>query len=351
MNLKSTVLKHILVWLIFVSYELAYLFFTVGLHASVAHFTIYYGLNILLFYTNSYLVLDFSFFKTRAPYIISCSLILFEMLLYLVVKYALDFLLGKSTYHPIYHTTFWKQYIVTNIWRAIYFIGLSIAFWSTRYMLKFRDINHRMENEQLKSIARNLELENKYISVENAYLQNQISPHLLFNSLAFIYNSIYKFSETAGNGVMRLSELMRYSLVSADDKRTVSLSDEIKQMENLIGLCRLQYNGHFYLRFKRKGKIIGFNIIPLILITVVENMIKHGDLGDAKCTAQISLTVVDRQLIFESSNLKKKTNLYPKGGLGLKNVEKRLKNYYQDRYTLTVEESEDLFIIHLNIEL
>jgi two-component system LytT family sensor kinase len=128
MNLKSTVLKHILVWLIFVSYELAYLFFTVGLHASVAHFTIYYGLNILLFYTNSYLVLDFSFFKTRAPYIISCSLILFEMLLYLVVKYALDFLLGKSTYHPIYHTTFWKQYIVTNIWRAIYFIGLSIAF-------------------------------------------------------------------------------------------------------------------------------------------------------------------------------------------------------------------------------
>jgi two-component system LytT family sensor kinase len=114
-----------------------------------------------------------------------------------------------------------------------------------------------MENEQLKSIARNLELENKYISVENAYLQNQISPHLLFNSLAFIYNSIYKFSETAGNGVMRLSELMRYSLVSADDKRTVSLSDEIKQMENLIGLCRLQYNGHFTCVSSEKEKSSG----------------------------------------------------------------------------------------------
>jgi LytS/YehU family sensor histidine kinase len=218
-------------------------------------------------------------------------------------------------------------------------------------MLRFKERNHQMETEQLKTIAHTLELENRYMSVENAYLQNQISPHLLFNSLNFIYNAVYKKSAEAGNSVMLLADLMRYSLVGADDTRTVMLSQEVKQLENLIALCRMRFSDQFYLRFKKKGKLAGAHIIPLVLITLVENMMKHGDLGEKKKPALITLELRENRLSFETRNKKRNTSLYPKGGLGLKNIEKRLTNYYQEGYILHARDVDDLFIVTLNIEL
>lgn len=351
MNLKSIITKHTVVWLIFISYELAYLYFTVGIKASLIHFGVYYGLNIILFYINAHIVLDFSFFKTKAPYLIAITLTVTELLIYLIVKYWLDFLVGNSHYIPIFHTSIFKQYLVTNIWRAIYFIGLSIAYWSMLYMIRFKDRNHQMETEQLKNRTRTLELENKYISVENAYLQNQISPHLLFNSLSFIHNLVYKESGAAGDSVSRLADLMRYSLVSADDSRTVSLHTEVAQLENLVELCRMRFKEQFYLRFKKKGKLSSAKIIPLILITLVENMMKHGDMGHKKFIANITVQLDGGRLYFETRNKKRNTNLYPKSGLGLKNIEKRLSNYYQKGYELLLLDEEELFTVKLRIDL
>jgi len=351
MNFKNIVIKHLVVWLIFISYELAFLYFTVGIKASMSHFIVYYGLNIILFYVNAHVILDYSFLKTKTPYIIAILLIGVELMLYMIVKYWIDFHLVSTKPIPIFNASVGQQYIMTNIWRAIYFIGLSIAYWSTDYLLKFKEKNHRMETEQLKTIAENLELENRYMSVENAYLQNQISPHLLFNSLSFIHNEVYMVSAEAGDSVARLSDLMRYSLVSADDSRTVLLSQEVAQLENLVALCQMRFREQFYLRFKKKGKFSNLKIIPLILITLVENMMKHGDMGDKKQPAFIRLELEDNQLLFETRNKKRNTNLYPKTGLGLKNIEKRLSNYYQVKYQLLIREEEELFTINLTIHL
>jgi len=274
-----------------------------------------------------------------------------EIVLYLTLKFGLDILLSTHYSSFIDGVKSTKTYLYANIYRGIYFIGLSIAYWSMAYMLRFKERNHQMETEQLKTIAHTLELENRYMSVENAYLQNQISPHLLFNSLNFIYNAVYKKSAEAGNSVMLLADLMRYSLVSADDTRTVVLSQEVKQLENLIALCRMRFSDQFYLRFKKKGKLAGAHIIPLVLITLVENMMKHGDLGEKKKPALITLELRENRLSFETRNKKRNTSLYPKGGLGLKNIEKRLTNYYQEGYTLHAGDVDDLFIVTLNIEL
>jgi two-component system LytT family sensor kinase len=182
-------------------------------------------------------------------------------------------------------------------------------------------------------------------------LQNQISPHLLFNSLNFIYNKVYKESAEAGNSVSRLADLMRYSLVSADDTRTVVLSQEVKQLENLIALCQMRFSGQFYLRFKKKGKLATVQIIPLILITLVENIMKHGDLGDKKFPCLIALQLEDNRLHFQTTNKIRNTNLYPKNGLGLKNIEKRLNNYYQGSYSFLTGAEDGIFTVNLKIEL
>lgn len=351
MKAKGKLYRHVLFWLVFIGYELTFIHFTVGSLGKLSNFLVFYSLNILLFYFNAHVVLDFAFFRTRTPYLIAIGLTFIELTLYLFVKYVLDCLMANPS-HPISgHIKLNELYAVTNIWRGLYFIGLSIAYWSMLYMIHYKERNHQMETEHLKTIANTLELENKYISVENAYLQNQISPHLLFNSLNFIYNKVYLESEEAGNSVALLSELMRYSLVSTGDSRKVLLSQEVRQMENLIALCQMRFSGQFFLRVKKKGKLTSVHIIPLVLITLVENMMKHGDLGEKKIPALIQLELDESRLTFITRNKIKNTNLYPKNGLGLKNVEKRLGNYYQGRYRMITVSEQEIFKVNLIINL
>jgi LytS/YehU family sensor histidine kinase len=249
------------------------------------------------------------------------------------------------------HLPVTKIYLYQNVYRGTTFIGLSVAYFLTVSLFRSRERVHVMASDQLRAVARNLDLENKYIAVENAFLQNQISPHLLFNSLNFIYNSVYLLSERAGKGVIRLAELMHYSLVSADGNRKVMLAKEVKQVENLIALCSMRFPDEFFLRFRKKGRLTGLQIIPLVLLTLVENMMKHGDIGERKRPANIKLEVRGNQLLFETDNKKRNSSLYQKGGLGLKNMEKRLNNFYGDRYTLLIRDMEDLFTVSLKIEL
>lgn len=346
---KTKLLLHVLVWLIFISYEIIYVKFTIGLTTDLFHVAIFYCLNIGLFYVNAHVILDYAFFRTSRPYMISIGLILLEISAYLLLKLSIDYLIADPKTPLILQVKKDQKYALTNIWRGIYFIGFSIAYWSMRYMLKFKERNHQIETEQLKTLAKNLELENKFMSVENAYLQNQISPHLLFNTLNFIYSTVRLQSKDAGEGVSRLSDLMRYSLVSADDTRLVSLAEEVVQLENLVELCRMRFGELFFLRFRKKGKLAGIRIIPLILITLVENMLKHGDLGEPAKPARITLEVKDNSLFFETKNLKRNTALYPKGGLGLKNIEKRLSNYYQGRFSLFTQEAGEFFTVTLTL--
>ncbi|QQL49974.1 sensor histidine kinase [Mucilaginibacter ginkgonis] len=206
-----------------------------------------------------------------------------------------------------------------------------------------------VEKEQLIARSNNLELSNRLITVENAYLQNQISPHLLFNSLNFIYNTVYLTSEKAGNGIMRLSDLMRYSLRTVDDTKEVMVTEELKQIQNLTELCKLRFGDDFYLKITKKGTLKEIKIIPMVLITLVENMMKHGDVGDRLHPARISVVSSENRFQFSTSNRKRNHALLTKNGLGIVNIRKRLANFYHENYTLEIVEEIDLFKTNLII--
>ncbi|MDB5122355.1 MAG: hypothetical protein JWP94_484 [Mucilaginibacter sp.] len=351
MPVRVIIFRHIFVWLIFIGYETAFIFFTLHYLGPVFHYILFYSLNICLFYATAHIILDYAFFKTAKPYLIAFTLIAVEMAIYLLIKFVIDFFLAKSSAGTGRHVVFDRLYVITNIWRGLYFIGLSIAYWSMLYMIRFKERNHVMERAQLKAVAENLELENKYIIAENAYLQNQISRHLLFNSLNFIYNAVHRLSDRAGKGVMLLAEIMRYSLVSSEDNRTVPLTTEVEQIEKLIELSRLRFEEAFFIRFRKKGRLNNIRILPLVLITLVENMVKHGDLGEADCPALILLERTESTLIFETRNKKRSSSPHRKCGIGLKNINKRLVNFYQDRFSITVVDSNGEFSVTLILHL
>lgn len=348
---RTLIFRHILGWLIYIGYELSFIQITVGLSSSVNRYVIFYILNICLFYFNAHVILDFAFFKTARPYLIACILILLEIFGYLYFKLRLEAYLSGTGYVQIIFDRPHYQLWITNIWREIFYIGFSTAYWSTLYMVRFKDRNHIIEREKLKAVAQSLELENKYIIAENAYLQNQISPHLLFNSLNFIYNSVYKISEKAGKGVMLLAEVMRYSLVPSEDKRTVPVTLELEQINKLIELSHLRFGEELYVTLRKKGALKDVQVLPLVLITLVENMIKHGDLGESDQPAQIRIERTADTLVFVTKNKKRSNYLPPKGGLGLRNIERRLTNFYQDRFTLEILDSPNDFTVTLILHL
>jgi LytS/YehU family sensor histidine kinase len=158
-------------------------------------------------------------------------------------------------------------------------------------------------------------------------------------------------SDRAGKGVMLLSDIMRYSLVSSEDNRTVLLTQEVEQIEKLIELSKLRSEEELFIKFRKKGKLAEIRVLPLILITLVENMIKHGELSEAAYPASVRLEQKDNTLVFISKNKKRTGSPYPKGGLGLKNIEKRLVNFYSDKFTLDIEDKDDLFSVTLILHL
>lgn len=348
---RVIILRHVLVWVLFIAYEVSLIKISVGLTSSAYHLAVYYALNIALFYFNAHVILDYAFFKTSKPYLVTSLLIPLEILLNLYIKLKVDTIFNGVSYFKFGFTLPVERVILGNIWREIFFVGFSIAYWSMLYMVRFKEKNHLMEKEQLRNIAKTLELENKYISAENAYLQNQISPHLLFNSLNFIYNAIHKLSDRAGKGVMLLSELMRYSLLSSEDNRTVLLTEEVDQLQKLVDLSYLRFEKQLYIKFQKKGKLKEVRILPLILITLVENMIKHGDLGEPKKPGKIFLNYADGQLLFMTQNNKRVSSPHPPGGIGLRNIEKRLANYYPGKYQLNITEENNIFIASLVLNL
>lgn len=352
MPIKRTILlRHLLVWAIFITYELALIDVSAGLTAPAFQYVTFYVCNILLFYFNAHILLDYAFFKTRRPYLISILLITLEIIIYLVFKLLLDGVFKGKLTIEIAFTAINKQIWLSNIFREIFLIGFSIAYWSMLYMVRFRERNHAMEKERLRDQANALELENRYIAAENAYLQNQISPHLLFNTLNFLYNNVHRVSERAGKGIMLLSDIMRYSLISSADQRLVPLDDEVSQLEKLIDLTRLRFGNDLNIRMDRKGNGDGVVILPLILVTLVENMIKHGDLGEPDQPGVILLEAGKDTLSVTTWNRKRKSPLHPKNGIGLANVRKRLSNHYVNRFTLDITENEEEFACILTLQL
>ena len=80
-------------------------------------------------------------------------------------------------------------------------------------------------------------------------------------------------------------------------------------------------------------------------------MIKHGDVGDVGHPALVSLEQKENVLVFKTSNKKRAGSPHPKGGMGLKNIEKRLINYYQDRFALEIFDNDADFSVILTLQL
>ena len=92
-------------------------------------------------------------------------------------------------------------------------------------------------------------------------------------------------------------------------------------------------------------------IPPLMMITFVENAFKHGVSYQRHSFIDINIQITDDHLIFFIRNSKVPQNEDRHGGLGLKNVKRRLELIYGTNYTLDIKDEENTYTVNLTLPL
>jgi len=197
-------------------------------------------------------------------------------------------------------------------------------------------------------IQRNLESERREMELQ--FLKSQLNPHFLFNSLNNIYSLAYQKSDKTADAIMKLSEIMRYMIYESNTP-TVALSKEVDYLTSYIELQKIRFKDGAYIELTLNGEIDNQKIVPLMLISFVENAFKHGVVTDPAEPVKINIIANQKILHFSVVNKKNQQNKDAQGGVGLTNVERRLQLVYPDRYKLNVVNSATHYTCELMIDI
>lgn len=337
MNTRKKVLIHILCW------SLIYCYFYIGSWIKndgidVAwHFILTVSfLHAVEFYVCYLWVYPRYLRKSKVPQLIGWVILVVGMFIsmrYLLEEVLHPYFFGFGNYAE--GTTI-GYYIRDNVYFGSSYIVIAAAVWSTENAFK----NEKM-NEQLRVEAEKAEL---------SFLKSQINPHFLYNTLNYIYSLALPVSDKLAQAVIRLSDLMRYTLTESSDGK-VNLLKEVGYLESYVELFRMRFDPLFYVSFEVKGLTDQQRIAPLLLIPFLENAFKHGVLNDPDHPIRMEIKVSLQEL---KVTLWNKINQHQKdhsSGIGLMNVQRRLYLIYPGKHDLEIQNDGKSYQVNLRIEL
>ena len=173
-----------------------------------------------------------------------------------------------------------------------------------------------------KSVRESEKLKQENLHSQLHALQNQTSPHFLFNSLNVLTSLIEENPTTAVVFVKRLSEVYRYVLQKTE-QHLVELRDEINFINSYLYLQQQRFGNNLITKIDIPPLSLDYYIAPYTLQILFENAIKHNIVSTEK-PLSVLLSVDQNNLIVEN-NIQPKISLVPTTGLGLKNIKNRYK--------------------------
>ena len=244
---------------------------------------------------------------------------------------------GENTISLISFSTefFFLTYTVLPIAFAFYYIDQNIAIAKEQ-----RAIEHQ-----------NNLLEQSIIKEKLSGLRMQINPAFLERTLAYFYRESLPYSPNLSKGITLLSDMMKYALNEDDKEGKVPLENEIKHIRNFIEIQQLRFDNRLQVNFGVSGEIQNKSIIPLLLITFIENSFKYGELHDAKHSLSIKLSVVDDTLFFKTHNWKRRGPKEESEGIGIVNTQRRLTLAYPNKHHLSIHDNLDDYEVDLSLIL
>ena len=181
-------------------------------------------------------------------------------------------------------------------------------------------------------------------------LQSQINPHFLYNTLdSIIWMAEGKRNEEVVLMTASLARLLRQSISNEDE--VVPIANEVEYARGYLTIQKMRYKDKLEFQIDVDPSILYIPLIKLVLQPIIENAIYHGlKYKESKGLLIVKgfmkdgnavLQVIDDGVGMDEETLahiydKHKVN-YHSNGVGVYNVEKRLKLYYGDDYGITYE--------------
>lgn len=219
-------------------------------------------------------------------------------------------------------------------------VGLSVAIKMTQKWIVTEKERKQLEQERTEAELKNL--------------KNQLNPHFLFNTLNNIYSLIAISPDRAQSAVLELSKMLRYVLYE-NAQAYVPMEKELEFNHNYIELMRLRLARHVKVEVDMpRGLCRGYQIAPLLFITLIENAFKHGTSATEPSFVTIVMSEPSQGVIechIENSCFPKNESDKSGSGIGLKNLSRQLELLYPGKYTLHAESDAQVYRSSLTIDL
>jgi LytS/YehU family sensor histidine kinase len=327
---------HVLFWIATVSFHLYTrldLIERVGFGQFAGEVVIRNALLAVIIYVN--LLLLIPRFARRKKWGAYTFLLVLSFLFYVLAKNAHDVYLYRHIMGDLnfgfYQNTFYNFSI------AFFYMTFGVALHLSREWFVQQQLLRKIKLEKL-----NAELE---------YLKAQINPHFLFNSINTIFFQIDRQNSIARDALSSFSDMLRYQLYECNGHE-IPVEKEIAYLKNYVNLQRHRWDDNYQISFS-EDNISDFSIAPLLLIPFVENAFKHVSHFPQGNEIRIDLCRSGnafRMSVFNTcqADYVTKTN---GGGIGLKNVQRRLELLYPGKHNLEFLSAPGSFQVNLEITI
>lgn len=197
----------------------------------------------------------------------------------------------------------------------------------------------------------NLRLQNSLKEAQLTSLTNQLNPHFLFNTLNNIKFSVRKDPLKSEKMITDLSDILRYSLESSRNEK-VTTFEELEIVKRYIDIIKVHMESRLSFESCVPEDLHANLIPPMILQMLIENSIKHG-IENIRHGGRVLLEAeaTPKQITFKISNDIPPTKIptAQSTGIGLRNIEQRLKLLYGNNATINTHEQDQEFIVTLTL--
>jgi sensor histidine kinase YesM len=189
----------------------------------------------------------------------------------------------------------------------------------------------------LKQEVKDHSVERKRTEMELQLLQAQIEPHFFYNTLASLHGLIDISPEKAQILLEELTEYLR-STVPLFREKYVSLEAEQEMIIRYLNIQKIRFSGKFNFEIHIPKAHYQYAILPMSLLTLVENSIKHGvEKKEGKGLIIVTSEVLKNGRL--STSVVDDIGLYndTSQGTGLSNLKERIDLTYGDKASFSIE--------------
>ena len=194
------------------------------------------------------------------------------------------------------------------------------------------------------------EREAQAATAELRALRAQISPHFVYHAMAAIASLIHTAPDEARELLIEFADFTRYAF--REQRSYVPLADELHYVEKYLRLEQARFGDRLEVRVEVAPECLGVAVPVLSLQPIVENAVRHGVEGrsDPGGVARVVITAADRDRDVElcvtddgpgvDAAVASSALAGARGGIGLRNVDVRLRTSFGEGYGLQVDGTE-----------